>query len=176
MADPQAARWHHAPQWRPKTFILIRAVTYATLFVGVLLVFLPARILASAGITRPVTFGPSAITGMALATAGALLALWCVVTFALVGKGTPAPFDPPRRLVVTGPYRYLRNPMYLGAVLALAGAALFYSSVALLAYAVLFLSAAHFFVLGYEEPTLTRLFGEDYHAYRTRVRRWLPRH
>lgn len=155
-------------------FILLRAVTYATLFVGALLVFLPARILASAGITRPPMFGPAALAGVVLTAAGALLALACVVTFAIVGQGTPAPFDPPRRLVVAGPYRYLRNPMYLGAVLALAGAALFYRSVALLAYAVLFLTAAHLFVLGYEEPTLGRRFGTDYEAYRLRVRRWLP--
>lgn len=156
-------------------FLLIRAVTYATLFVGLLLVFLPARILAAAGVTRPMILGPSAVTGIVLASAGALLAGWCVLTFAFVGRGTPAPFDPPRHLVVTGPYRYLRNPMYLGAVLALSGAALFYRSVGLLAYAVLFLTAAHLFVLGYEEPTLTRLFGADYDAYRARVRRWLPR-
>jgi protein-S-isoprenylcysteine O-methyltransferase Ste14 len=119
--------------------------------------------------------GPFALVGTALAAAGALLALWCVLTFVLVGKGTPAPFDPPPRLVVSGPYHYLRNPMYLGAALALTGAALFYGSAALLAYAVLFLTAAHLFVIGYEEPTLTRRFGPDYHTYRTRVRRWLPR-
>lgn len=157
------------------TFIVIRAVTYATLFVGVLLVFLPARIVAVAGMTRPPGLGALEITGMVLAAAGAFLALWCVLAFALVGKGTPAPFDPPRRLVITGPYRHVRNPMYLGAALALAGAALFYRSPALLAYAVLFLTAAHVFVLGYEEPTLARLFGADYQAYRARVRRWLPR-
>lgn len=137
--------------------------------------FVPARILAFVGIGRTVTFGPLALAGFALAAAGALLALWCVLTFALAGKGTPAPFDPPRRLVVTGPYRFLRNPMYLGAALALTGAAVLYRSVALLAYAVLFVSAAHMFVLGYEEPTLSRLFGSEYHAYRERVRRWLPR-
>lgn len=158
-----------------QTFVLIRAVTYATLFVGLLLVFVPARILAFVGISGAVTWGPLAFTGFALGLAGAALALWCVLTFAIAGHGTPAPFDPPRRLVVSGPYKYLRNPMYLGAALALAGAAVLYRSVALLAYAVLFLSAAHVFVLGYEEPTLARHFGPDYHAYRERVRRWLPR-
>jgi protein-S-isoprenylcysteine O-methyltransferase Ste14 len=101
--------------------------------------------------------------------------LWCILTFALVGKGTPAPFDPPRRLVIAGPYRYLRNPMYLGAVLALSGAALFYRSIALLGYAVLFLIITHLFVVSYEEPTLTRVFGQQYHAYRAAVRRWVPR-
>lgn len=157
------------------TFVLVRAITYATLFAGLLLVFVPARILVSAGITRPVTAGPVAILGFALASAGALLALWCVLTLALVGTGTPAPFDPPRRLVVSGPYRLLRNPMYLGASLALTGASVLYQSVSLLAYAVLFFTASHLLVLGYEEPTLSRVFGADYHEYRARVRRWLPR-
>ena len=107
--------------------------------------------------------------------AGGALALWCILAFALVGKGTPAPFDPPRRLVVAGPYRYVRNPMYIGAGLALTGAAMFYGSLRLLGYVGLFLLATHAFVVLYEEPALTRLFGHEYRAYQTRVRRWLPR-
>ena len=107
--------------------------------------------------------------------AGGALALWCIVAFALVGKGTPAPFDPPRHLVVAGPYRYVRNPMYIGAGLALAGAAMFYGSLLLLGYVGVFLLATHTFVVLYEAPTLTRLFGEQYRAYQTRVRRSLPR-
>jgi len=106
---------------------------------------------------------------------GTLLAVSCIVTFALIGKGTPAPFDPPRRLVVRGPYRFVRNPMYLGAALAMAGAALYYQSLALLAYVVVFLVATHLFVAAYEEPTLRRAFGDDYSAYCGRVGRWFPR-
>jgi protein-S-isoprenylcysteine O-methyltransferase Ste14 len=106
---------------------------------------------------------------------GGALALWCIVTFAVVGKGTPAPFDPPRKLVVRGPYRYVRNPMYIGAALALCGAAILYRSIPLLGYLFLFLIATHAFVVWYEEPTLARLFGDDYRAYRARVWRWLPR-
>ena len=108
-------------------------------------------------------------------SAGGALALWCILTFTVVGRGTPAPFDPPRALVVRGPYRYVRNPMYLGAALALCGAALFYRSIPLFAYAALFLLVTHAFVVWYEEPTLARLFGADYDAYRARVGRWLPR-
>ena len=103
------------------------------------------------------------------------LALWCVLTFALVGRGTPAPFDPPRRLVVRGPYRFVRNPMYIGAAIALAGAALFYRSLPLLGYLALFLLVTHLFVCVYEEPTLRRAFGAEYEAYCRRVRRWWPR-
>jgi len=76
---------------------------------------------------------------------------------------------------VAGPYRYVRNPMYVGACLALAGGALVYRSWALLAYAALFLIATHLFVVWYEEPNLSRLFGVDYENYRARVQRWLPR-
>lgn len=163
------------PAWRVAMFILVRAVTYATLFIGALLVFLPARILGYSGIVRPTTLGPLELAGISVGLAGALLAVGCILTFALVGKGTPAPFDPPQRLVVNGPYRYVRNPMYLGAAFALGGAALVYRSVGLLIYAAVFHLAMHLFVLGYEEPALTRLFGTEYQTYRTKVHRWLPR-
>ena len=155
--------------------VLARALTYATLFVGLLLVFLPARVLSWSGIGPPTTIGVPQVGGLVLGAAGATLALWCVMTFALVGRGTPAPFDPPRHLVVRGPYRAVRNPMYLGAGLALAAAALFYQSFVLLAYTVLFLLATHLFVIWYEEPTLRRTFGADYEAYCRRVSRWSPR-
>lgn len=123
---------------------------------------------------RPV-IGVLQIVGMAVGALGAAFALWCILTFALVGRGTPAPFDPPRRLVVQGPYRTVRNPMYIGAGLALAGAALFYQSLALLGYTGLFLLVTHWFVVLYEEPTLRRTFDGEYEAYCRRVRRWWPR-
>jgi protein-S-isoprenylcysteine O-methyltransferase Ste14 len=155
--------------------VLVRAITFATLFIGFVLVFVPARILTAAGVGGPQKVGALEATGMLLSAAGALLALWCVFTFAFVGRGTPAPFDPPRRLVVRGPYRVLRNPMYLGAGLALGGAALFYKSSALAAYAGLFMILTHSFVLLYEEPTLRRTFGEEYETYCKHVPRWFPR-
>ena len=156
-------------------FVLMRAVTYAALFVGLLLVFLPAQVLAWSGITAPARIGAAEVGGIAVGAAGAAVALWCILTFAFVGKGTPAPFDPPRALVMRGPYRFVRNPMYLGAVLALSGAALFYRSGPLLAYAALFALLAHAFVVLYEEPALRGAFGDDYAAYCGRVRRWWPR-
>jgi protein-S-isoprenylcysteine O-methyltransferase Ste14 len=156
-------------------FVFVRAVTYATLFIGLLLVFLPARLLARSGLTSPPDIGVAQAAGMLVAAIGAALAVWCILTFAWLGKGTPAPFDPPRQLVVRGAYRFLRNPMYLGAAIALAGAALFYGSLALALYAAAFLLVTHAFVVWYEEPTLRATFGSDYEGYCRRVRRWCPR-
>ena len=99
--------------------------------------------------------------GLILQIIGAVLALSCIFTFAWIGKGTPAPFDPPRRLVIRGPYRFVRNPMYIGAGLVLVGAALFFESMSLLAYGAIFLFASHLLVVLYEEPKLRRTFGTD---------------
>lgn len=156
-------------------FIAARAIAYAVLFIGLVLVYVPARLLSWSGVVRPEAIGAPQIVGMVIASAGAALALWCVATFVLVGRGTPAPFDPPRRLVVRGPYRFVRNPMYIGAGLALAGAALLYESWVLIGYTALFLLAAHLFVVWYEEPALRRSFVQQYDAYCARVRRWWPR-
>jgi protein-S-isoprenylcysteine O-methyltransferase Ste14 len=139
------------------------------------LVYLPARVLAWAGVSRPAGHSATFVAGLVIAALGAALALWCVFTFAFVGRGTPAPFDPPRLLVERGPYRFLRNPMYAGATLALAGAALVYRSPALLAFCAGFVLVCHAFVLLYEEPALRRRFGAGYTAYCARVRRWGPR-
>ncbi len=155
--------------------VLFRALTYATLFIGLLLVFVPDRILAPAGIERPATIGLLHILAMLVIVAGAALAIASILTFAFIGKGTPAPFDPPRKLVVAGPYRWVRNPMYIGAGLVLLGAAMFYGSIGLVLYTIAFWSMAHLFVLFYEEPVLRRKFGADYDAYSANRRRWIPK-
>ena len=157
-------------------FVLARAVTYSTLFIGFVLVFLPARVLSAAGIIGPPAIGRWQMAGMLLGTAGAGLCLACILSFVFVGRGTPAPFDPPRRLVVSGPYRAVRNPMYVGAGLALTGAAIFYQSWWLLGYVGTYFVITHLFVTVYEEPTLRRTFGEEYEAYCRRVGRWRPKH
>jgi protein-S-isoprenylcysteine O-methyltransferase Ste14 len=156
-------------------FVLARAVTYSALFIGLVLIFVPARILSSTALIRPAATGPWQIFGMLLGACGAALAGTCILTFVFVGRGTPAPFDPPRRLVVRGPYRFVRNPMYLSAGLAMAGAALFYQSLPLLGYAGSFLVIMHLVVVFYEEPTLRRTFESDYEMYCRRVGRWWPK-
>lgn len=154
--------------------VLVRAITYSALFTGLVLVFLPAQTLSVAGVARPAEFGAFQLAGTMVGAAGAAVAIWCILTFAVLGRGTPLPLDPPRRLVVRGPYRYVRNPMYLGAAMALAGAALVYETGALWAYAGGFLVLMHLVVVFYEEPTLRQTFGKDYETYSQQVRRWWP--
>jgi len=108
---------------------------------------------------------------MALA---ALIYLRCAWDFTFTGRGTPAPFDPPKEIVVRGPYRYVRNPMYVAVMLALTGEALLFEAASLLIYAALAFSFFHFWVVFYEEPTLRRKFGDSYREYCRRVPRWLP--
>lgn len=155
--------------------LFMRAVAYASLFISLVLVFLPARLMSWVGVDSPASFGAWQVGGIALAVGGAGLALWCVGTFVRVGRGTPAPFDPPRRLVVAGPYRFVRNPMYLGAGLALAGAALYYASWWLVAYLGLLFLASHLFIVFHEEPALRRSFGAEYRDYCGVVGRWVPK-
>ncbi len=105
---------------------------------------------------------------------GYALAVWCVMLFIRVGEGTPLPFAYPQRLVIVGPYRYVRNPMVLGTVLFLFGNSLVLGSYGVLIYAVLVFLVMHFFVL-VEERSLARRFGAAYLTYRDQTPRWWPR-
>ena len=155
-------------------FVLIRGLLYGSLFVGLALVLLPASVLRFSGVVRPAEYGLAQGAGIGLVLLGSAVAVSCVLFFAFVGRGTPAPFDAPRRLVTRGPYRFVRNPMYMSALLVLGGAALYYESAWLLAYAALLAAVADLFVRHYEEPRLARTFGAEYAAYCRRVRRWWP--
>jgi protein-S-isoprenylcysteine O-methyltransferase Ste14 len=94
--------------------------------------------------------------------------------FAAVGRGTPGPWDPPRRFVAAGPYRWVRNPIYLAGMVIVLGEAWLFGSTALLLYAVGVAVAFHLLVVAYEEPRLRDRFGEQYEAYRRAVSRWVP--
>ena len=110
-----------------------------------------------------------------LAVPAFLLAAKTVRLFIYEGSGTPAPWDPPQKFVVSGPYRYVRNPMLIAVILLILAEALVLSSLALLGWAVFFflLNTAYFAFV--EEPGLERRFGETYLKYKTSVRRWLPK-
>jgi protein-S-isoprenylcysteine O-methyltransferase Ste14 len=154
--------------------IWLRTLLFALTFVATVLVLVPRWILGADGRTH-LAAGPARYGAGLLIGAGVLLMVWTWYEFTTRGRGTPMPLDPPRRLVVAGPYRYVRNPMYVAAILALLGQALLYAAAPLLWYAAGFALATHAFVVGYEERTLARRFGADYAAYRAVVGRWLPR-
>jgi protein-S-isoprenylcysteine O-methyltransferase Ste14 len=95
--------------------------------------------------------------------------------FALIGRGTPAPIAPTKKLVMRGLHRFVRNPMYIGVALILGGQAWLFHSTHIAIYLLIFALIVHFFVLVYEEPTLRRQFGQEYEDYRQRVPRWIPK-
>jgi protein-S-isoprenylcysteine O-methyltransferase Ste14 len=113
--------------------------------------------------------------GLALLAIGTAGLLDCFARFAIQGRGTPAPVAPTATLVVSGQYRYVRNPMYLAVVTVIVGQGLWFGSTRVLAYGGAFWCVSHLLVVGYEEPTLRRQFGGSYRAYQAGVRRWWPR-
>ena len=120
-------------------------------------------------------FEPVRWLGGALIVFCAAVLLDSFARFALQGRGTPAPIYPTVTLVVSGAYRYVRNPMYLAVTALIAGQGLLIGCLPLLIYALAFIVVTHIFVLVYEEPTLRSTYGAQYEAYAAAVRRWLPR-
>ncbi len=119
--------------------------------------------------------GWCAAAGIAVGGLGGIIALACVAAFVVRGQGTPAPFDPPRKFVATGLYRYVRNPMYLGGVVMLVGWGLYLRSLSVLAFALPWFLLVHLLVVGREERELKKRFGADYLEYLRAVPRWIPR-
>jgi protein-S-isoprenylcysteine O-methyltransferase Ste14 len=115
------------------------------------------------------------ILGGMMIAAGLPVLLDSFARFAIQGLGTPAPVAPPQRLVVSGLYRYVRNPMYVAVLSLIIGQALLFGSVALLEYGLVVWLGFFAFVLLYEEPTLREKFGQEYQDYCSRVPRWIPR-
>ena len=126
---------------------------------------------------QPPLFGLMAVrfAGVALIAMGTPALLDSFARFALQGLGTPAPILPTQHLVVTGLYRYVRNPMYLGVGSVIMGQGLFLGNRQVLGYGLFVCLSFHLFVLAYEEPTLRRTFGEEYERYCADVPRWIPR-
>ena len=106
---------------------------------------------------------------------GGAILLWSFWNFLIEGRGTPAPIDPPKKLVAVGFYRYVRNPMYVGVLLILIGHFLWFKNLWLIVYTVVAFLIVHLFVTLYEEPTLKRKFGAIYEEYLKKVPRWVPK-
>jgi protein-S-isoprenylcysteine O-methyltransferase Ste14 len=157
-----------------RSFTIFRGLLYSAGFVWLWTwVALQVRSYdAKLAVTLPLWLRP---VGFVLAAAGALLAGACIATFVTRGRGTPAPFDPPREFVVSGPYRFVRNPMYIGAAFVILGAGFILSSPSIAGLAFAFLLIMHLFATLYEEPTLAAKFGAGYEQYRASVPRWLIR-
>jgi protein-S-isoprenylcysteine O-methyltransferase Ste14 len=105
---------------------------------------------------------------------GTAIYFWCAWDFTFAGRGTPAPIDPPKELVVRGLYRYVRNPMYVGILSILLGEALLFASWRLFEYTAVVFIFFFLFVTLYEEPILRQKFGESYRRYCESVPRWIP--
>jgi protein-S-isoprenylcysteine O-methyltransferase Ste14 len=151
--------------------LLIRNVLFTVVVPGLGGVYIPWSILTRGGATPT----PMAWYAIILIVAGVVLYLSCVWLFASVGRGTPGPWDAPRRFVAAGPYRWVRNPIYISALLIVVGEAWLFLSWPLLVYSAAAAVFCHIFVLLYEEPALRRNFGETYREYLRTVPRWIPR-
>lgn len=153
----------------------LRALFFTILLPGTALVLVPRMLLRRESPLHLNVLGPPRLLGLVLMSVGGAVLLRCVLDFLLVGRGTLAPVDPPRKLVRAGLYRRVRNPMYVGVVTALFGEALFFQSKAIAIYAVVAWTIFHLFVVLYEEPRLRDAFGAEYEEYRAAVPRWIPR-
>jgi protein-S-isoprenylcysteine O-methyltransferase Ste14 len=114
------------------------------------------------------------IAGIVVFLSGFALFAWCVSLFARVGQGTLAPWDPTRRLVAVGPYRYVRNPMISGVVTMLVGEMLYLGSRVVGVWAAAFIAINQIYFMLLEEPGLERRFGSAYREYKSAVPRWIP--
>jgi protein-S-isoprenylcysteine O-methyltransferase Ste14 len=150
--------------------LAVRNLVFTIVVPGLGGAWVPWRIL-----TRDGPAAASAWQAAPVIAAGVALYAWCVWNFAAVGRGTPGPWDAPARVVATGPYRWVRNPIYLAALLIVAGEAWLFTSLPLLAYAAAMAVFFHLFVVGYEERALRRRFGRCYAEYQSNAARWIPR-
>jgi protein-S-isoprenylcysteine O-methyltransferase Ste14 len=172
---PQAAPASARPGQRSAASLALRAALAHLWFSLNFFLAIPALVLLAAGEgLRPPPGALAVVGGAVIALAhAALLAL--LVDFIRAGRGTQAPLDPPRELVLHGIYRRMRNPMYLLYTAVVVGEAILYRSPALLAYAGAFWLLTHLYVVRVEEKALARRFGAAYTDYCRRAGRWLPR-
>ncbi len=152
------------------TMSVLKTLVFTVLVPGTVAVVIP-RYLLGVGAHAAIPFGLIGVLPIAL---GAACYLRCAWDFASAGRGTPAPIDPPKVLVVRGLYRVVRNPMYVGVLLILLGESVLFASATLLGYALLAWVVVHLFVVFYEEPTLRKKFGASYEDYCKTVPRWIP--
>jgi len=151
--------------------LLLKNLLFTVLVPGTVGVYAPLLIVRDHSLGS----GAALVGGVAVLALGGVVYVWCVWDFATFGRGTPAPVDAPKRLVVRGLYRYTRNPMYLGVLMLILGWTVLFRAAILLPYAFLVAVVFHLFIVLYEERKLRAEFGAEYVVYCQRVGRWLPR-
>jgi protein-S-isoprenylcysteine O-methyltransferase Ste14 len=151
--------------------LLFKNLLFTLVVPGTLAVYVPLLIAN----TRSPASGPIFAIAVAVLVVGAAVYGRCVWDFASFGRGTPAPIDAPRKLVVRGLYRYTRNPIYVGVLAVILGWALLFRAAPWVIYALIVGMCFHLFVVLYEERHLRRNFGSEYDEYCARVERWVPR-
>jgi len=149
-----------------------KSLLYLIIEAGLFALYVPLALLRSG---PRLETGVISLLALPLWLIGSLVVLWCFWDFTFKGRGTPMPIDPPRELVVTGFYRYVRNPIYVSVLAIFLGHFLWFGYWALLIYTVLAFIGVHFFIILYEEPTLKRKFGASYEEYLKKVPRWMPK-
>ena len=155
--------------------IAIKTALFTVVVPGTATVLLPWLILRHAGNSNMTDSLLFMAVGLGSISFGAGLYLWCATNFVRRGRGTPAPIDPPKNLVVSGPYRLTRNPMYVAVVSIVVGESLLFESWRLALLATALFTGFHTVVVIYEEPTLAWSFEDEYEAYCRRVPRWIGR-
>ncbi len=151
--------------------LFLKNMLFTVIVPGTVAVYLPLLLARSRSVGSD---GVIAI-GVALFVLGGVIYAWCLWDFAVFGRGTPAPIDAPKKLVVRGLYRYTRNPMYVGVLTVILGWAALYEASTLVVYALFVGSCFHVFIVFHEERYLRRVFGREYADYCAEVGRWLPR-
>ncbi len=153
-------------------YLILKTLLYLMFVAGLFALYVPLAFLR----TGPrIETSVLSFLAIPLWLIGSVTILWCFWAFTFKGRGTPNPTDPPRELVTTGPYHYVRNPGYVGVVFIFLGHFLWFGYWALLNYATLAFIGVHLFVILYEEPTLKRKFGNSYENYLKTVPRWIPK-
>jgi protein-S-isoprenylcysteine O-methyltransferase Ste14 len=149
-----------------------KSLLYLIIEAGLFALYIPLALLRT---DSRIETGVISFLAIPLWLIGSLIILRCFWDFTFKGRGTPIPIDPPRELVVTGPYRYVRNPIYVGVLSIFLGHFLWFGYWALLIYTVFAFVGVHFFIVFYEEPTLKKKFGAAYEEYLQQVPRWIPK-
>lgn len=151
--------------------LLLKILVFTVLVPGTVAGYLPWTFVRDVPLVMTLWVVPAGFCSVL----GVAIYLWCAYDFGNTGRGTPAPIDAPKHLVICGLYQYVRNPMYVGVMLVLLAWNMLYRTESLLTYTIGVFVFFNLFVFFYEEPHLQRLFGEEYSEYRSRVGRWLPR-